>query len=194
MALPFCELPTWPLCPSASSVYENTALFASPRSPAHNPGRISCCGVALWPWESLSLCILGWPEEWFLALRVVMKVSWENVRSPQCTVLVVGLSVFFSSSGLHVIPTSIPWLALYLKPNYGEQEGYVAMEHRRKSFSTVGLCGTYCLPFLFFLCHLHCPIQATFPHTAACGRNGFQYIFSFSRSAGTESQRCSLWV
>lgn len=109
-----------------------------------------------------------------------------------CTVLVVGLSVFISSSGLHVIPAFIPWLALYLKPNYGDQEGYVAissaMEHRRKSFSTVGLCGTYCLPFWFFSATSIVPSRLPFLTQAACGRNGFQYIFPFSRSADTESQ------
>lgn len=69
--------------------------------------------------------------------------------SSQHTVLVVGLSVFISSSGLHVIPAQviqlpafITWLALfsfmlpikkerryteYLKTNYGEEEGYVAL-------------------------------------------------------------------
>lgn len=62
---------------------------------------------------------------------------------------------------------SLPWLALYLKPNYGDRKD---MWPYRQLWSIEGslslLCGTYCLPFGVLLCHLHCPIQATFPHTS----------------------------
>ena len=43
-------------------------------------------------------------------------------------------------------------------------------------------------PFWFFSATSIVPSRLPFLTQAACGRNGFQYIFPFSRSADTESQ------